>query len=180
MKRIRAVAFAIALSLILASRLLAKGTTTKIVIEGADLAMPVEITDRNILANFHVWTGPGTFSSQAAFNPNAPSFIIDWSQGPATEAPQALRKYQISFYSDELSKQRPIYVVYYALSPGSEQGFVYLPGKSEEWWGLNVSSILRGVEGKWFHAWSTWEGVARPLIEKARAANSRIRLGAKS
>jgi len=65
-----------------------------------------------------------------------------------------------------------IYVVYYAVSPDSEQGYVYLPGKSEEWWGLNVRSILRGVEGKWFHAWSTWENIARPLIEKAKAANS--------
>lgn len=172
MKKVLAVAFAIALSLILASRLFAKGATTRIVIEGANLARPVEITDRSILADFNVWAGPGTSSSQAGFNPNAPSFIIDWSQGPVAKVPQALEKYQISFYSDELSKQRPIYVVYYALNPGSEQGFVYLPGKSDEWWGLNVGSIARGVEGKWFHAWGTWEGIARPLIEKARAANS--------
>lgn len=41
-----------------------------------------------------------------------------------------------------------------------------LPGKSDEWWGLNVGSIIRGVEGKWFHAWSTWERVARPLIKQ--------------
>src|SRR5439155_14867378 len=104
-------------------------------------------------------------------NANAPSFIIDWSQGTVAELPQALRKYQVSFYSGEIS-QRVIYVVYYAVSPDSAQGYVYLPGKSEEWSGLNVRSILRGVEGKWFHAWSTWENIARPLIEKAKAANS--------
>src|SRR6266478_5578081 len=46
---------------------------------------------------------------------------------------QALRKYQVSFYSGEIS-QRVIYVVYYAVPPDSEQGYVYLPGKSEEWW----------------------------------------------
>lgn len=172
MRKILAVAFAIALLLILASRLLAKGETTKIVIDGIDLAKPVEITDRSTLANFHVWAGPGTFSSQPGFDPNAPSFIIDWSQGPVAEVPQALEKYQISFYSDELSKERPIYVVYYAISPSSKQGLVYLPGKSDDWWRLNVSSIVRGVEGKWFHAWSTWERVARPLIEKVRRPNS--------
>lgn len=179
MKRILAVAFAIALLLIPASRLLAKGATTRIVIEGGDLAKPIEITDRNILANFHVWAGAGTSSSQHGFDPKAPSFIIDWSQGSVAELPQALQKYQVSFYSDELSKQRPVYVVNYAICRGSEKGLVYLPGKSDEWWGLNVGSILRGVEGKWFHAWSKWEAVARPLIEKARAANSTHPAGGK-
>jgi hypothetical protein len=152
------------------SRLLAKGATTKIVIEGTDLAKPIEITDRKV-GIFNVWEGPGTFSTQPGFNANAPSFIIDWSQGTVAELPRALRKYQVSFYSGEIS-QRVIYVVYYAVPPDSEHGYVYLPGKSEEWWGLNVRSILRGVEGKWFHAWSTWESIARPLIEKAKATNS--------
>ena len=127
MKKILAVAFAIALSLILASRLLAKGAATRIVIEGGDLAKPVEITDRNILANFHVWAGPGTFSSKPGFNPNAPSFIIDWSQGPVAEVQQALQKYQISLYSGDQPKERLSYVVYYAVNPSAEQGFVYLP-----------------------------------------------------
>ncbi len=30
--------------------------------------------------------------------------IIDWSQGPVAEVPQALQKYQVSFYSEELRK----------------------------------------------------------------------------
>jgi hypothetical protein len=169
MRKTLAVAL-VALACLVPSRLLGKGATTKVVIEGADLSKPIEITDRQILANFNVWTGPGTFSSQPGFNANAPSFIIDWSQGPVAEVPQALQKYQVSFFS-ELS-ERPIYVVYYAFSRNSETGYVYLPGKSEEWWRLNVTSIVRGVEGKWFHAWSTWQNMARPLIEKARAANS--------
>lgn len=151
------------------SRLLAKGTTTKIVIEGPDLSRPMEITDRKILANFNVWAGPGT-----VFHPTGdpPSFIIDWPQGPAPEIPNALQKYQVSFYLEELS-ERPIYVVYYAVAGSSEPGYVYLPGKSDEWWELNVGSIVRGVEGRWFHAWSTWENIAKPLIEKGRAANSK-------
>jgi hypothetical protein len=153
------------------SRLLAKGTTTKVVIEGPGLSKPVEITDQKILANFNVWAGPGTFSTQPGFNAPAPSFIIDWSQGPIPEVSAALEKYQVSFYSKELG-ERPIYVVYYAFARSSEPGFVYLPGKSEEWWRLNVTSIIRGVEGKWFHAWSTWENIARPLIETVRAANA--------
>ena len=170
MRKTLAVAL-VALAWLIPSRLLGKGATTKVVIEGPDLAKPIEITDRKILANFNVWTGPGTFSTQPGFNANAPSFIIDWSQGPIAEVPQAVQKYQVSFYSEELS-ERPIYVVYYAVSRSSEAGYVYLPGKSEEWWRLNVKSIMRGVEGKWFHAWDTWENIARPLIEKTRTANS--------
>jgi hypothetical protein len=57
-------------------------------------------------------------------------------------------------------------------SPGSEYGYVYLPGESDEWAGLNVRTIWHGVEGKWFRAWSVWERVARPLIEKAEVTDS--------
>ena len=110
----------------------------------------------------------GEPSRRKTISGNAPGFIIDWSQGPVSQPPQALRRYQVSFYSDELQNERPIYMVYICVGPGSDEGYVYLPGKSDEWWRLNVSSIVRGVEGKWFHAWSLWEGIARPLIKKAR------------
>jgi hypothetical protein len=45
-------------------------------------------------------------------------------------------------------------------------------GKSEEWWRLNATSIMRGVEGKWFQAWGTLENMVKLLIEKAREENS--------
>jgi len=165
---------AIALIMVLSaapSSVLAKGKTTKVVIEGPDLSKPIEITDQKILAIFNVWAGPGTFSTQPGFNASAPGFIIDWSQGPIEEMPKTERKYQVAFYSEELS-EHPIYVVYYAVLHSPEQGYVYLSGKGEEWWRTNVTSIVRGVEGKWFHAWGAWDSIARPLIEKARAANS--------
>jgi hypothetical protein len=150
--------------------LLAKGKTVKITIKGADLKRPIEITDRNVLANFNVWTGPGTSSNAPGFNANAPGFIIDWSQGPVRKPPESLRRYQVSFHTGP--NERIVYVVYYAFSPGAEQGYVYLAGESDEWAGLNVRSIWRGVEGKWFRAWSAWERVARPLIEKAEVTDS--------
>lgn len=81
MKRILAVALIVPLSLIVPSRLLAKGRTTKIVIEGTGLVKLLEITDRKTLANFNVWTGPGTFSTQPGFDANRASFIVDWSKG---------------------------------------------------------------------------------------------------
>lgn len=144
--------------------LLAKGKTVKITIKGADLKTPIEISDSRILANFQVWTGPGTSTA------DRPSLIIDWSQGPVTKPPESLRRYQVSFRTDP--NEQIVYVVYYAFSPKAEQGYVYLPGESDEWAGLNVRSIWRGVEGKWFRAWSAWERVARPIIEKAPQTDS--------
>ena len=137
----------------------AKGKTVKITINGADLKTPIEISDPKILANFQVWTGPGTSTADTQ------SLIIDWSQGPVRKPPESVRRYQVSFHTDP--NDQIVYVVYYAFSPGAEQGYVYLPGDSDEWAGLNVRTIFHGVEGKWFPAWIAWERVARPLIEKA-------------
>jgi hypothetical protein len=84
--------------------------------------------------------------------------------------PQSLRKYQVSFHTDR--NEQTVYVVYYAFSPGDEPGFVYVPGESDEWYGLYVRAIFHGVEGMWFRAWSAWERIARPLIGKAELADS--------
>jgi hypothetical protein len=146
--------------------LLAKGKTVKITISGADLKRPIEIFDPKILANFSVWTGPGTSTADHQ------GLIIDWSEGPVRETPDTLRKYQVSFYAGAPANERIVYVVYYAFNIGDEQGYVYLPGESDEWYGRNVRSIVRGVEGKWFRAWSDWERVARPLIENAERTDS--------
>ena len=144
--------------------LLAKGKTVKITIKGADLKTPIEISDPKILANFKVWTGPGTSTADRQ------SLIIDWSQGPVRKPPESVRRYQVSFHTDP--NDQIVYVVYYAFSPGAEQGYVYLPGESDEWAGLNVRTIFHGVEGKWFPAWSAWERVARPLIERVALTDS--------
>ena len=93
--------------------LVAKGKTVKITIKGADLKTPIAITDRKILANFQVWTGPGTSTADRQ------SLIIDWSQGPVRKAPESLRRYQVSFHTDP--NEQIVYVVYYAFSPGAEQ-----------------------------------------------------------
>jgi len=159
MRKALAVLFICLLILSVPSLLLAKGKTVKITIKGADLKTPIELTDPKILANFQVWTGPGTSTADRQ------SLIIDWFQGPLSKPSESLRRYEVSFHTDP--HEQIVYVVYYAFSSGAEQGYVYLPGESDEWAGLNVRTIFHGVEGKWFRAWSAWEHVARPLIEKA-------------
>jgi hypothetical protein len=164
MKNTIAVLLSVLLILSVPTPLLAKGKTVKITIKGADLKTPIEISDPKILENFQVWTGPGTSTAER------PSLIIDWPQGPVTKPPEPLHRYQVSFHAGP--NEQIVYVAYYVFSPGAEQGYVYLPGESDEWAGLNVRSIWRGVEGKWFRAWSAWERVARPLIEKAEVTDS--------
>src|ERR1700693_5671985 len=70
-------------SLQIPARVFAKADISKITIEGADLKTPIEITDPKILANFNVWTGPGTSGTVPK---GADRFVIEWSQG-ATERP---------------------------------------------------------------------------------------------
>lgn len=162
----------VALTLVLLaapSIVLAKGKTTKIVIDGPDLSKPIEITDPDVLARFNVWAGLGTSSTRQVANANSPNFIVDWSRGQTTRPSEAFQKYQVTFYT-ERQRERPSYVVYYVVAPNANRGFVYLPGPSDKWWQLNTFSIFRGCEGNWFSASGPWDNVARPLIEKARTA----------
>jgi hypothetical protein len=155
------------LLLVIPAQVLAKGHTVKITIQGADLKTPVEITDPNVLTKFQVWSGPGTSSNFPGFNPNAPGFIVDWTQAVA-KPPKGLQRYEVSFYA-KMPDERLIYVVFYEYDPATEHGYIYLPGRTDEWYRLNVSTISHGgIEGKWFRAWSEWENVARPLIAARR------------
>src|SRR5246127_3190347 len=100
------------LLLVSPSPVFAKAETVKIVIQGADLKTPIQITDRKFLANIQVLSGKGTYSNEARLE--EPSFIIDWPQGPTGEPSTALPHYEISFYAN-LPDERRVYVVSYAV-----------------------------------------------------------------
>jgi hypothetical protein len=151
------------------AHLSAKGVTVKIVIQGADLVTPIQITDRKVLANIQVLSGKGTYSNEPRLE--EPSFIIDWSQGVTAEPPKALPRYEISFYAN-LPNKRLAYVVSYAFDPVTSQGYVYLPGRNDKNYRLNVHTIIRRVEGKWFHSWTKWDAVAEQLIESRGQSQS--------
>jgi hypothetical protein len=160
-KRLLSVLF-ILLLLTIPAELFAKAETSKIIIEGADLSTPIEITNPKTLANFYVWTGTGTSCTGGCSTPSTESFIIDWSQPVAGHA-SGLHRYKVSFYA-KMPDERLIYVVFYEYDPTTEHGYIYLPGRADESYWLNMGTIARGVEGKWFRASGAWEHVARPLI----------------
>lgn len=146
------------------AQLYAKAATAKITIKGADLKTPIEITDPKVLERFRVWTGLGTSSNEAK------GLIVDWSQGAVVERPKGLQRYEVSFYAK--LPDRLLYVVFYEYNPSTEQGYVYLPGKTDQWYQLNMSTIVHGVEESLYHSWNEWDRVARPLIVSAKVAAS--------
>jgi hypothetical protein len=144
--------------------------TVKIIIAGGDLSAAIEITDPAVLDDFKVWAGPGNFRREGGRDVPIQfdhGFIVDWSRG-SVNPPQPLKTYTVSFVTTRTSHNT--YVVRYVIDPSTKGGYVYLPGKGEPEYTANTWLILRGVEGKWFHAWSRWEAVANPLILNAPKA----------
>jgi hypothetical protein len=145
----------------------AKGTTTKITITSSDLPNPVEISDPEILKHFNVWSGPGTFANGVE---GRDGFIVDWASGAVTDRPTGLRRFELSFYvryaNRPFSEQTDqlAYVVSYGVDPATGQGYVYLPGKSDEPYRLNTKAIYRGHEGHWFRANAAWQSAFRELV----------------
>jgi len=119
----------------------AKTPTVKLTIAGPNLAKPIELTNPKALLSGDVWEG---------------NFIA----APAAEPDKVLPRYVVSFYvagskAGEPSEMR--YVVNYTRDPQSGEGYVYLPGRGDQWYRLNIGAILRdGLDGKWHHASRSW------------------------
>jgi hypothetical protein len=167
MKRVISASFCLLIVFSATVVIFAKGTTTKITILGAELQSPIQISDPEVLKNFNVWSGPGTFANGVE---GREGFIVDWASGVVTERPSGLRDFELSFYvryanrpfgeqTDQLA-----YVVLYSVDPATGEGYVYLPGKTDEHYRLNTKAIYRGREGNWFRATPAWQGVFRSVV----------------
>lgn len=170
MKRLVAAALGVLVLTSVTPVLFAKGDTAKITLTSVDFQNPIEISDPDIVKNFNVWAGAGTFMGGIEANDG---FIVDWAAGPVTDRPSGLREYEVSFYVRNV-KRAPgeqadvlVYVVTYATDPGIAQGFVYLPGKADERFRLNTRAIYRRLEGNWFRASAAWQNAVRPFIRHA-------------
>jgi hypothetical protein len=154
----------------------AKGATLKIVISGADLVAPIAIADPTIIQPFQVWAGAGTQSCVLRVcREHSEGFIVDWTSGVVADRPSGLQRYIVSFYTTarnamphagETPLEQPTYVVWYEYDPAAGRGFVYLPGKDDEWYQVNTRAILREREGNWLYATGAWDDVAGPLVAR--------------
>ena len=120
MKRVISAAFCLFAILSATALVFAKGATTKIAITGAGLQSPVEISDPDVLKNFNIWSGPGTFANDVE---GTEGFIVDWASGAVTDRPNGLRTFELSFYvryANRPFSERPdqlAYIVWSALIP---------------------------------------------------------------
>ena len=79
--------------------------------------------------------------------------FLDRSRGTAKKPSAELRRYEVSFYIRTADGVKKRYVLYYYPNSATEPGYIYLPGKAETWYPLNVGTILRdGQDGKWNYA----------------------------
>jgi hypothetical protein len=151
----------------------AKAPTVKITIINAERAAPIVVTDPAV-REFSVWAGPGVYINDI---PQTTGFIGDWEKGPTAAPPDVLRRYRIAFYTgckrseaESCNTDRPqlSYVVFYVHDAATRQGYVYVPGRGEDWYDLNTRSILRGVEGDWFLASREWQEFVTPFLAGGR------------
>lgn len=151
--------------------LFAKGATAKIIVIGDDLSglsRPIEIEDQKFLRQIHIWAGPGASSNESQ------GLIVDWSLGKAPKPSYRLPLYEIFFYTfenEQNEKEKLAYVVSYKYDPSTHRGYVYVPGKGDNWLSTNLGTIMRGVEGNWFHAWSIWDEFAKSFLTKAKVTS---------
>jgi hypothetical protein len=144
------------LCVVLAVSLAAKAPTVRLTIAGPDLPSPVETT-----------------------NPKALASIGSFIGGSSEEPDKALPRYLVTFYvrwangSEETIK--PKYVVTYVRDPRTGRGFVYLPGRGEEGYAMNVGAMERdGRDGRWHIAEAEWsDAITRALGPLATAPSAR-------
>jgi hypothetical protein len=146
MTRLRVGFLPILLVLVLtAATLTAKGNTVRLTVAGPGLPYPVEVGSPDAVAA-NVYAG---------------NFI-----GPSANAPdKRLPRYTVSFFVETTGNPvRMMYVVQYVRNPQTGQGFVYLPAHDDEWYRLNVRTILRGQEGEWHAADEAWSNAISKML----------------
>jgi hypothetical protein len=141
--------------LLLAGVALAKPATVKLSIAGANLAKPIEVTDRQVLQHFNVWHGH--------LDPNR--------RVPAAPATSD-QPYEVRFFVKfSESDVRMAFVLYYYPNLGGQTGYIYLPQRGEKWHDLNYGTVQMATG--WFRASRNWETHIKPLLARAEQSADR-------
>ena len=129
--------FVIAFALLASIGLEAKGATVKLTLNGPGLAAPVEIVEPAILHGSNVWEG---------------SFLGETLDAPP---PGATATHTLTFevQTPEWMRQAPrtMYTVLLARDAKSGGLLLYLPGRGEPGYRVNVSSMLRDTQDRHWH-----------------------------
>jgi len=156
----------------------AKGAITQIEIARGKHPL-VTLVDQDGVADFTIWSGPGTTITAAdgtVSTPVHPGDIADWTAG-AVEPPRKLTVYKVRIYCAATNAPpaagAPSYQCYgvrYGIDPKTRVGYIQIPPARDQEFPDNTRTILRGVEGQWFRASELWEQRVHPQIDAANAA----------
>ena len=138
----------------------AKGPTVKLTLTGPGLAAPIEIVEPAILAGSNVYAG---------------SFIGERiAVAPRVERPI----YTVSFHVQSPEWMRRPVKAMYAVSVARDTRtgalWLYLPGRGEAGYALNVGTILRdGQDGHWHRPPLAWASAIGTYLPRPRAQGLR-------
>ena len=134
-----------------------KGSPNKIVITGGGLRRAIEINEREILKSFDPWMGQ----------------FIDRAKGPVAQPSRQDPAYDVFFYmkwsgrhsTHDRGKLKMVYTMRYVPGHDGQPGYIYLPGRGEEFYNNNIGTIWREKEdGRWHQASAAWEVTMRRVI----------------
>ena len=134
-----------------------KGKPDKITIRGGKMARAIEITDRATLNGFDPWSGQ----------------FIDSHKGFVADPPERSFAFEVFFYMKWPSRHsrydqgdlKLIYAVRYYPGRDGGPGYIYLPGKGEAFYDVNVFTILRdGHDGHWHYASPAWDALMKRAL----------------
>lgn len=142
-----------------------KGSPDKIAVRGGKLARTLEITDRESLKGFDPWGGQ----------------FIDWDKGFVANPPDRNYTLEVFFYKKGSGRHsqydqgdlKLIYALRYYPGRNGEPGYVYLPGKGEAFYHLNIGTIMRkDHDGRWLFASPAFEALIKRALMSDAARRS--------
>jgi hypothetical protein len=143
--------FVIAFALVASIGLDAKGATVKLTITGPGLTAPVEIVERGIVDQSNVWEG---------------SFIGEMlAAAPQVRPPLYTVTFDVQLPEWQRAGVRRMYTVSLAREAGGGGLVVYLPGRGQAGYGLNVGTILRDTQdGHWHRPPAAWASLVAKYL----------------
>ena len=143
--------FVIAFALLTSIGLEAKGATVKLTITGPGLTAPVEIVERGIVDQSNVWEG---------------SFIGKRLEAaPQVTLPLYTVTFDVQLPEWQRAGVRRMYTVSVVRDPRGGGLLLYLPGRGEPGYGLNVSTMLRDTQdGHWHRPPAAWASLVAEYL----------------
>ncbi|HEY6506522.1 MAG TPA: hypothetical protein VIY56_00830 [Vicinamibacterales bacterium] len=121
----------------------AKGPTVKLTVTGPGLARPIEITDSALLDGSNVWGGAFIGDTMAA--------------APTVKAPRYTVAFDVKLPEWHRAGIKTMYAVSVARDASTGALWLYLPGRGEPGYALNVGTMLRDTQdGHWHRPPPQW------------------------